>query len=106
MTRPLSLTPFGGHPVKTDTPTDRWQRHRMAQLNSGATLYQLVTWCCQAGLEPTDVKVSGGHLQWFTPETDDEYAARQATLQAAAERAEAWERATLARLVEKYGAPS
>ena len=101
---PLSLTPSGGHPQKTDDPTERWRRHRLATINRGGTLQALTAWCTAHGLDPADVEVTGGHVQWWSPETDEEYEQRLTHQRAADERTEAWERATYARLTAKYGA--
>ena len=53
-----------------------------------------------------DVTFGGGMVTWSRPPNEQELAALAAWEAKQAERTEEWERATLARLIEKYGAPS
>lgn len=66
----------------------------------------LLDWCAQHDLSPEQVEVTGTHLKWATPETDEERDRREQHQRAAEERTEKWEREALVRLTEKYGSPS
>lgn len=54
----------------------------------------------------TDVTFGGGMVTWTRPPTEEEVADIRAWEAKQAARSEEWERATLVRLMEKYGRPS
>lgn len=62
----------------------------------------LVDWCVQRGFDPDAVTITATHLKYESPETDSERARREGFETTNRERHEAWERATLDRLKEKY----
>lgn len=70
------------------------------------TVSEIVDWCHQRGLNPDDVKLSGGHLKWESPETEAEATRREEYHRQSMARHEEWERETYERLKEKFDAQS
>lgn len=75
---------------------------RTTYLHSGLTIAELLTWCIEHNLEPEQVRVTGGHITWESPESAEEVAVREEAQARASVRQEQWERETLARLTTKY----
>jgi hypothetical protein len=76
---------------------------RQHVLGGDTTVAEIMDMLVEHHLAPHEVRVTGGHVQWRSPETDDELAVRLGRERRAVDREEAWERATLARLLAKYG---
>lgn len=77
-------------------------RKRFESIPRDATLEDLVDWCLQRGLDPSGVVVTGGHLRWESPLTDDERQARDEYRAKQEQRTLEWELATYERLNEKF----
>ena len=67
------------------------------------TIVDLVSWCTERGLSASQVKISGTHLKWETPETNEEQAQYLKHVMASDRRKEEWEREALVRFASKYG---
>jgi hypothetical protein len=69
----------------------------------GFTVADTIDWCMQRGLDPAEVRYSGGgHLYYESPETDEERDRRLEFLAKQEASTEKWERAMLEKLKEKY----
>jgi hypothetical protein len=71
----------------------------------GWTVAEMVSWCFDRGLDPSEVQSTGGHLCYERLETEDERDKRMTWWKDQEARHERWERETLVRLTEKYGTP-
>jgi hypothetical protein len=90
--------------VSTPKPTaDPTVRNRQTSWGGG-TVTDLADWCHQRGLSPDEVTVTGGHLKWTSPETDEERARRQQFEADRDARLDAWERGEYERLRAKFEA--
>lgn len=70
-----------------------------------ATVEEVGIWCIEQQLDPKEVTLAGAvGVRWESPETQAEEERRQTWEKRQAETMEKWERDTLARLKEKYGA--
>ena len=69
----------------------------------GATVEEVAIWCIEKQLDPKIVNLAGVvNLWWESPETKKEAEMREKYEREHIARTEAWERKTLARLMEKY----
>jgi hypothetical protein len=68
------------------------------------TVSELMDWMIGRGLGVDLVMITGTHLKWESPETDQERERRLDWERQQATRTEEWERQTLARLKLKYEA--
>lgn len=66
------------------------------------TIGDLVDWCAQRALDPTEVTVTAAYLKWESAETDEERGRRIRAEVAADKRREDWERGMYDRLREKF----
>ncbi len=76
------------------------REHHLVQ---GMSVADLLDFCNQRELEPEKVKVTGSHITWDRPETDEERDRRLAAWKRSDERKEEYERKEWQRLREKYG---
>jgi len=68
------------------------------------TVSELVDWCVQRNVNPSEARITSAHVKWQSPQTDEERERYEKWLAEHEARTEKWERETLQRLQEKYGA--
>lgn len=81
------------------------QRQIVKRMDSvrDCTVTELVDWCAQRDLDPSDVTVTSTHLKWEGLETVEERDRRLAFWEAQQARHDKWEREQWERLKEKFG---
>lgn len=104
-----TFDPYASRPGKGDgvPEADRdSMRLVVATVRDKPSVAQLLDWLTEEDRPPWDeVYLVGGHVRWVRPATDEERAAWAVWKAEADARTVEWEKATLARLLEKYGDP-
>ena len=67
------------------------------------TVAELLFWCTQHNLDPSDVNISPTHLFWFTPRTEEELAKYDAWIDEAVKREDKWQIDAMFKYAEKFG---
>lgn len=75
---------------------NRWEQF------PGGAVTDLLDWVFQKGLSPTEVRITGGHLKWVSPQTPEEKQRQDEFERERDERTARWEREMFGRLKAKF----
>lgn len=67
------------------------------------TVAELLFWCTQHNLDPSDVNLSPTHVFWFTPRTDEELEQYDRWIAEADALKDKWQKDAMFKYAEKFG---